>query len=149
MKLEDVPVAPSSALTNHEEVVEKDIQGIGFTPHAYSQLAEVYSYRAKRASRELSVLHSVGRQHSSWAHHASMSQCVSMALASICSERGTPSLWLGGRAQPDIVDSDHVDPDVIDQGPRGKTDRDIVDIDGDPEHPFHGPAEDEETWQQR
>ena len=47
-------------------------------------------------------------------------------------------------AQSDLVDPDHVDPDVVDQGTRGKTDRDIVDLDGDPEHPFHGPAEDEE-----
>ena len=75
-------------LTSHDEVVEKDIQGVGFTRHAYSKLAEVYGIRAKRAERELSVLNEARLQDSNWAHHASMSQHVSMALASICSERG-------------------------------------------------------------
>ena len=76
-------------LTSHDEVVEKDIQGVGFTCHAYSKLAEVFGIRAKRAERELSVLNEARLQYSNWAHHASMSQHVSMELASICSERGS------------------------------------------------------------
>ena len=67
---------------------EKDIQEVGFTRHAYSKLAEVYGICAKRAEHELSVLNEARLQDSNWAHHASMSQHVSMALASICSERG-------------------------------------------------------------
>ena len=75
-------------LTRYDEVGEKDVQNVGFTPHAYSKLAEVYGIRAKLAERELSVLNEARLQNSNWAHHASMSQRVSMALASICSERG-------------------------------------------------------------
>ena len=95
-------------LTSHDEVVEKDIQGVGFTRHAYSKLAEVYGIRAKLAERELSVLNEARLQDSNWAHHASMSQHVSMALESICYERGsTKTGSVGYDVQGATVESSH------------------------------------------